>query len=309
MKSIINGRARVSHRSFFLIVLAIFSPIYGFGQTGSENSPLIGRVRLAKPVVLEVVEPLLEVKEIKNVKRNSEDKPKSNAKKGPKPSLTIDEYILESCRRYKIDPRLIQAQMKQESSFKLRATSDKGARGLMQLMPATAARFGVTDIYDPQQNIDAGVKYMRWLLDTFGDVRLALAGYNAGEGAVMKYGNRIPPYRETIQYVERIGHTYYGQAGHGTLFAWNYEAAVRYTNALYPGGDSSRRNNALIDTEKIYSESAGKTKTPARGDNTDSDNGKSANRQKISPSESAAPVEPSPPRRVLSLSLYLKPAK
>lgn len=79
----------------------------------------------------------------------------------------------------------------------------------MQLMPATARRFGVTSIYDPKQNIDAGVKYMRWLLDTFNqDVVLALAGYNAGEGAVMKYGRRVPPYRETQEYVRRISARY-----------------------------------------------------------------------------------------------------
>ena len=95
--------------------------------------------------------------------------------------------------------------MHQESSFKLKATSYKGASGLMQLMPATARRFGVTEIYNPRQNIEAGVKYMRWLLDTFNqDVVLALAGYNAGEGAVMKYGWRVPPYRETQEYVRRI---------------------------------------------------------------------------------------------------------
>ena len=116
-----------------------------------------------------------------------------------------DSYIVESSRRYNIDPLLIYAQMHQESSFKLRATSHKGASGLMQLMPATARRFGVTSIYDPRQNIDAGVKYMRWLLNTFNqDVVLALAGYNAGEGAVMKYGWRVPPYRETQEYVRRI---------------------------------------------------------------------------------------------------------
>ena len=117
----------------------------------------------------------------------------------------IDSYIVDSCKRYSIDPLLIYAQMHQESSFKLRATSYKGASGLMQLMPGTARRFGVTSIYDPKQNIDAGVKYMRWLLNTVGgDVVLALAGYNAGEGAVMKYGNQIPPYRETQEYVRRI---------------------------------------------------------------------------------------------------------
>ncbi len=122
---------------------------------------------------------------------------------------TYDAYIVESSRKYRIDPLLIYAQMHQESSFKLRARSHKGASGLMQLMPATARRFGVTKIWDPKQNIDAGVKYMRWLPDTFnGDVALALAGYNAGEGAVMKYGWNIPPYRETQEYVRRISARY-----------------------------------------------------------------------------------------------------
>jgi Transglycosylase SLT domain len=123
--------------------------------------------------------------------------------------VVIDSYIVDSCKRYGIDPLLIYSQMHQESSFKLKATSYKGASGLMQLMPATARRFGVTSIYDPKQNIDAGVKYMRWLLNTFGgDVSLALAGYNAGEGAVWKYGNQIPPYRETQEYVRRISTRY-----------------------------------------------------------------------------------------------------
>jgi soluble lytic murein transglycosylase-like protein len=117
----------------------------------------------------------------------------------------VDGFILTSAARYNVDPLLVYATMSQESAFKPRAISYKGARGLMQLMPATAARFGVTNIFDPQQNIDAGVKYLRWLLNTFNqDVRLALAGYNAGEGAVMKYGYNIPPYRETQDYVARI---------------------------------------------------------------------------------------------------------
>jgi hypothetical protein len=120
-----------------------------------------------------------------------------------------DSYIVDSSKRYGIDPLLIYAQMHQESSFKLKATSYKGASGLMQLMPATARRFGVTQIYNPKQNIEAGVRYMRWLLDTFnGDVVLALAGYNAGEGAVMKYGWQVPPYRETQEYVRRITSRY-----------------------------------------------------------------------------------------------------
>ncbi len=120
-----------------------------------------------------------------------------------------DSYILDSSRRYNIDPLLIYAQMHQESSFNKKATSNKGASGLMQLMPATARRMGVMKIYDPKQNIEGGIKYMRLLLDMFGNnVALALAGYNAGEGAVMKYGNQIPPYRETQEYVRRISARY-----------------------------------------------------------------------------------------------------
>lgn len=122
---------------------------------------------------------------------------------------THDALIVEASLIHRIDPLLIYAQMHQESSFKISATSHKGASGLMQLMPATARRFGVTKIYDPKQNIHAGVRYMRWLLDTFDqDVVLALAGYNAGEGAVMKYGRNIPPYRETQEYVRRITSRY-----------------------------------------------------------------------------------------------------
>ena len=108
-----------------------------------------------------------------------------------------------------MDPLLLYAIMHQESTFKPRALSHKGARGLMQLMPGTAVRFGVTSIWDPKQNIEGGSRYMRFLLDKFdGNVKLALAGYNAGEGAVMKYGNRIPPYNETQEYVRRISKRY-----------------------------------------------------------------------------------------------------
>lgn len=121
----------------------------------------------------------------------------------------IDAFIVESGSRNGVDPVLIYSIMHQESSFKRGAISPKGARGLMQLMPGTAARFGVTNIFDPRQNIEGGTRYMRFLLDSFdGDVSLALAGYNAGEGAVLKYGRRVPPYRETQEYVRRIGQRY-----------------------------------------------------------------------------------------------------
>ena len=121
----------------------------------------------------------------------------------------VDNYIVESGKRNSVDPLLLYSIMHQESSFKARAMSYKGARGLMQLMPGTASRFGVTNIWDPRQNIEGGARYMRFLLDLFsGDVQLALAGYNAGEGAVMKYGNQVPPYSETREYVRRIGNRY-----------------------------------------------------------------------------------------------------
>lgn len=124
-------------------------------------------------------------------------------------NASIDGFIVESGRRNRVDPLLLYAIMHQESTFKARALSNKGARGLMQLMPGTAVRFGVTSIWDPQQNIEGGTRYMRFLLDKFdGNVELALAGYNAGEGAVMKYGYRIPPYNETQEYVRRISKRY-----------------------------------------------------------------------------------------------------
>ena len=121
----------------------------------------------------------------------------------------VDSLIVESGTRNGIDPVLLYAIMHQESTFKSRAISPKGARGLMQLMPGTAARYGVTNIFDPRQNVEGGARYMRFLLDTFnGNIALALAGYNAGEGAVMKYGYQVPPYNETQEYVRRIGARY-----------------------------------------------------------------------------------------------------
>jgi hypothetical protein len=120
----------------------------------------------------------------------------------------VDNFILESGKRNSVDPVLLYSIMHQESTFKQGAISPKGARGLMQLMPPTARRFGVTNIFNPRQNIEGGARYMRFLLDLFKDVNLALAGYNAGEGAVMKYGYRVPPYRETQEYVRRISRRY-----------------------------------------------------------------------------------------------------
>ncbi len=124
-------------------------------------------------------------------------------------NATVDSFIVESGTRNSVDPLLLYSIMHQESTFKPRALSNKGASGLMQLMPGTARRFGVSSIWDPRQNVEGGARYMRFLLNMFsGDVNLALAGYNAGEGAVMKYGYRVPPYNETQEYVRRISKRY-----------------------------------------------------------------------------------------------------
>jgi Transglycosylase SLT domain len=124
-------------------------------------------------------------------------------------SNEVDGYLIQSGTKNGVDPLLLYSVMHQESSFKSRAISPKGARGLMQLMPGTAMRYGVTNIFDPRQNIEGGARYLRFLLDRFdGDVNLALAGYNAGEGAVDKYGWRVPPYAETQEYVRRISRRY-----------------------------------------------------------------------------------------------------
>jgi hypothetical protein len=137
---------------------------------------------------------------------------------------SVDSFIVSSGSRHGVDPVLLYAIMHQESTFKAKAISPKGARGLMQLMPGTAARYGVSNIFDPRQNIEGGARYMRFLLDLFnGDVSLALAGYNAGEGAVMKYGYRVPPYSETQEYVRRISRRY-------TLM--RDPATARYANNL-----------------------------------------------------------------------------
>jgi soluble lytic murein transglycosylase-like protein len=117
----------------------------------------------------------------------------------------IDGLIRRYGMQYGVDPYLIYCLMSQESSFIATATSNKGAQGLMQLMPGTAARYGVTNPYDVAQNIKGGTRYLKDLLQMFnGRVDLALAGYNAGEGAVMKYGYTIPPYTETRNYVRLI---------------------------------------------------------------------------------------------------------
>jgi soluble lytic murein transglycosylase-like protein len=121
----------------------------------------------------------------------------------------LDALIRQNGARYGVDPYLIFCVMEHESQFRMRAVSPAGARGLMQLMPGTARRFGVRNVFDPAESVMGGTRYLKELLNMWGGrVDLALASYNAGEGAVMRYGKTVPPYRETRNYVKRIGARY-----------------------------------------------------------------------------------------------------
>ena len=123
------------------------------------------------------------------------------------PQSPYGKIIYDVAIRHSINPHLVAALIHVESSFNPRAVSRKGACGLMQLLPETARRFGLTkkkDLYDPRKNLEAGVRYLKWLTQRFGgDTQKILAAYNAGEGAVQRFGG-IPPYQETQSYVQKI---------------------------------------------------------------------------------------------------------
>jgi hypothetical protein len=122
-----------------------------------------------------------------------------------------DHLIIRASEKYNVDSALVKAVIKAESNFDHKAVSPKGARGLMQLMPATATSLEVRDSFHPEKNIDGGVRYLRYLLNLFkGDLSLALAAYNAGEAAVARHHYSIPPFRETQTYVQRVLH-YFAQ--------------------------------------------------------------------------------------------------
>lgn len=158
----------------------------------------------------------------------------------------FDHIIQQAAQQHGVSEGLIKAVMHTESGFNVNARSPVGAQGLMQLMPATARRFNVSNAYDPQENIMAGAKYLAWLLKRFnGNTSLALAGYNAGEGNVAKYGG-VPPFRETQDYVRRV--------------------TSRYSN-LYASGISASANNNAITPNNTSNTKSQNTQVIAQSDN------------------------------------------
>ena len=142
----------------------------------------------------------------------------------------FDQLIRQAAQHHGVSEGLVKAIMHTESGFNIHARSPVGAQGLMQLMPATARRFNVSNAYDPQQNIFGGVKYLSWLLKRFnGDTRLAIAAYNAGEGNVDKYGD-VPPFRETRDYVKRVTSRYQN------LYASGLGTPLSESNSNTPSG-------------------------------------------------------------------------
>ena len=169
------------------------------------------------------------------------------------PAADVRGLVAEAAKSFDVNPLLVDSVIQVESNYNPFAVSPKGAQGLMQLMPATAQRFGVTDRFDPKQNIEGGVRYLKFLEDTFQDDRLAIAAYNAGENAVAKYKD-VPPYPETVSYVAKVGKKY-GQAKRAVR---NGKETGNYTERLAknaeepkatPSEQEPRHILAYVDTE------------------------------------------------------------
>jgi soluble lytic murein transglycosylase-like protein len=157
-----------------------------------------------------------------------------------RPDLNIDrdgveKLVREAAERHQVDPALVRAVIETESNWNPMAVSRKGALGLMQLIPTTAQRFGANDAFSPQQNVDAGVRYLKTLLERYnGNLDLALAAYNAGEGAVDK-AHGVPAFRETRNYVRKVQSAYF-RPGSGRLESASYTRANQIHRVVEPSG-------------------------------------------------------------------------
>ncbi len=155
----------------------------------------------------------------------------------------VRDLVEQTARQYAVSPALVDSVIQVESNYNSRAVSPKGAQGLMQLMPATARRFGVKNTFDPKDNIEGGVRYLKFLQETFQDDRLAIAAYNAGERSVQKYGN-VPPYAETMSYVAKVGKKY-GEARRAELT----KKVVSVPAVSAPGPPEPRPIAKYVDAE------------------------------------------------------------
>jgi hypothetical protein len=206
-----------------------------YGANNNVEIPMVTAATISgRVVVYNTANHLLPEALNKGVKLNKVSLTKSRQTQLSPQRKQIEQWVNQLAPDYGLDPRLVLAVIAAESNFNPAARSPKNAQGLMQLIPATAKRFGVRDITDPLQNLQGGMAYLRWLLAYFkGDVRLALAGYNAGEGAVEKHQG-IPPYRETQAYVTKITQAY-GSNTHPPV------AKVVKPSALLARQDSSQQ--------------------------------------------------------------------
>ena len=163
----------------------------------------------------------------------------------------FDHFIQQAAQQHGVSEGLIKAVMHTESGFNVNARSPVGAQGLMQLMPATARRFNVSNAYDPHENIMAGAKYLAWLLKRFnGNTTLALAGYNAGEGNIAKYGG-VPPFRETQDYVRRVTSRYSNLYANGVSASANNNAITANNNS-----NTQSQNAQVIAQSESYTASS-----------------------------------------------------
>lgn len=169
-----------------------------FASTDTNQPPIKPESRLSKIVNVAALQSLDKNTNLKKTEKNS------TTDCAKKVECIIHPIILKAASRHQIDPALIKAIIMAESGYRIRAISKRGAKGLMQLMPGTAEALGVTDVFNPKENISGGVRYFKQLVNQFdGDIKLALAAYNAGSKKVRHY-NGIPPYKATQYYIKKV---------------------------------------------------------------------------------------------------------
>lgn len=202
LATVLKKHLNAGRRSLLFIVLCTFA-VVAHAEIFAYTTP--------KGVRLYTDAPLFErgYKPMNKAARNARRLRNSTAAN----AAVIDRLVTQLAPYYGLDPKLVSAVIRVESNYDVRAVSSANAAGLMQLIPATAQRFGVVDRFDATDNIKGGMAYLRWLMSRFeGDVSLVLAGYNAGENAVAKYGG-VPPFKETQRYIQKV-RSLYGKTWH-----------------------------------------------------------------------------------------------